>query len=156
VLQDGYGLTPAAFGLLVGLNAIGATAVSQLNARLVGRVPPRRLLVTALAGITAAGAVALVAALLGSLAGLVTGLFLVLCWFGMTQPNSIALAMDRHPDRAGTAAAVLGPFPPAVAAAAGPLAGLWPPGRGVPMAALMTACAAAALLCATLPTREPR
>ena len=154
VLQDGYGLPPTAFGLLFGLNAVGLTALSQANARLLNRTAPRVLLLAALAGLTAAGLVTLVAALLGNLAGLLAGLFVLACSFGMTQPNSIALAMDRYPDRAGTAAAVLGPFPPAAAALLGPLASLGPPGRGVPMAALIVGCAAAALLCLVTLTRE--
>jgi DHA1 family bicyclomycin/chloramphenicol resistance-like MFS transporter len=48
VLQDGYGLTPTAFGLLFGLNAVGITAFSQANARLLDRAAPRRLLLAAL------------------------------------------------------------------------------------------------------------
>jgi MFS transporter, DHA1 family, multidrug resistance protein len=154
VLQDGYGLSATAVGLFVGLNAVAPTALSQLNARLLDRLSPRTLLLTALAGETVAGAVALAATLAGSLIGLVAGLFLLLCAFGMTQPNSLALALDRYPDRAGTAASVIGPFPTAVAALVGPVTGLWPPGRGVPMAALILGCAAAALVCVTVLARS--
>jgi DHA1 family bicyclomycin/chloramphenicol resistance-like MFS transporter len=154
VQQQGYGLSPTVFGLLFGLNAIGITAFSQANARLLDRVSPRTLLLAALAGLTVAGVVTLAAALLGSLIGLLAGLLLLTCAFGMTQPNSIALAMDRHPDRAGTASSVLGPLPPVLSAALAPLAALGPPGRGVPMAALMLGCAAAALLCVLLLTGE--
>jgi MFS transporter, DHA1 family, multidrug resistance protein len=149
VLQEGYGLTATAVGLLVGLNAVAPTALSQLNAHLLDRVAPRALLLAALAGETVAGAVALLAAFTGNLPGLLVGLFLLLAAFGMTQPNSLALALDRHPDRAGTAASVLGLFPTAVAALVGSASTGWPPARGVPMAALILACAAAALLCAT-------
>jgi DHA1 family bicyclomycin/chloramphenicol resistance-like MFS transporter len=155
VLQDGYGLSPTAFGLLFGLNAVGITAFSQANARLLGRATPHRLLLTALAGLGLAGLVALVSALLGSLPGLGAGLLLLTCSFGMTQPNSFALALDRHPDRAGTASSVLGPLAPVLAAVLAPLATLGPPGTGVPMALLILGCALAALLCVLLFTRHP-
>jgi DHA1 family bicyclomycin/chloramphenicol resistance-like MFS transporter len=154
VLQSGYGLSPTMFGLVFGLNALGLTALSQANARLLNRVGPRPLLLAALTGLALAGLLTLVAALFGSLAGLVAGLFVLACSFGMTQPNSIALAMDRYPDRSGTAAAVLGPFPGLAAALLGPLATLGPPGHGVPMGTVILGCATAALLCIVLLTRE--
>ncbi|MDI6099330.1 multidrug effflux MFS transporter [Actinoplanes sp. NEAU-A12] len=147
VLQDGYGLSPTAFGLLFGLNAVGITAFSQANARLLGRTTPRRLLLVALTGLGVAGVVALASALLGNLPGLCAGLLLLTCSFGMTQPNSFALALDRHPDRAGTASSVLGPLAPLLAALLAPLATLGRPGTGVPMALLILGCAVGSLVC---------
>ena len=134
VLQDGYGLGLTAFGLLFGLNAVGITAFLQANARLLGRATPRRLLLVALTGLGVAGLVALASALLGNLPELCVGLLLLTCSFRMTQPNSIALALDRHPDRAGTASSVLGPLAPLLAALLAPLATSGPPGTDVPMA----------------------
>jgi DHA1 family bicyclomycin/chloramphenicol resistance-like MFS transporter len=145
VLQNGFGLSPSVYAVVFGVNALGFTLLSQANVRLLARVGPRRLLFAALAVQVAFGVVVLAAALLGSLAGLLVGLFLAVGAIGMIQPNATALALDRHPDRAGTAAALLGFAQSGAAAAAAPLSGIGAPGRGVPMAALMVGFAAAAL-----------
>ena len=50
VLQDIYGLSPQLFSVMFAVNALGLMAASQVNGRLVGRVPLTRLLV---AGLTA-------------------------------------------------------------------------------------------------------
>jgi DHA1 family bicyclomycin/chloramphenicol resistance-like MFS transporter len=155
VLQDGYGLSPTAFGLLFGLNAVGITAFSQANARLLGRATAHRLLLVALIGLGTAGLVALASALLGNLPGLSVGLLLLTCSFGMTQPNSFALALDRHPDRAGTASSLLGPLAPLLAALLAPLATLGSPGTGAPMALLILGCAVGSLLCVLALTGDP-
>jgi len=154
VLQDGYGLSPAVFGLLFGMNAIGLVILGQLNARLVGRHPPRRLLVITLTAQTLSGVIVLAAALAGNLPGLLAGLFVMISTIGMIQPNAIALALDRHPSRAGTAAALLGGLQSVIGAVAAPLAGIGDPGRGVSMGALILAFAAAGMLTVPLLTRR--
>jgi DHA1 family bicyclomycin/chloramphenicol resistance-like MFS transporter len=154
VLQDGYGLSPTVYGLLFGLNAVGLIIVGQANARLVDRFPTRVLLLAALAVQTLSGALVLLSALLGNLAGLLAGLFLLIATIGMVPPNATALALDRHPDRAGTAAALVGGLQSAIAAMAAPLAGIGDPGGGVPMGALILAFAVAALLTVPLLTGE--
>ena len=58
VLQEIYGLSPQLFSVIFGMNALGLVTASQINGRLVGRVPPVRLLVAGLIA-TAAGGVAL-------------------------------------------------------------------------------------------------
>jgi len=154
VLQDGYGLSPTVFGLLFGLNAVGLTLVSQLNARLLNRFATRTLLLASLAVQSIAGAVLVVAALAGSLIGMISGLFLLVCTIGMCQPNATALALDGHADRAGTAAAVMGSLQPVLAAGLAALAGLGPIGTGLPMATVILASALAALVTVTAITRE--
>jgi DHA1 family bicyclomycin/chloramphenicol resistance-like MFS transporter len=153
VLQEGYGLSPTVYSLLFGLNAVGLTALSQANARLLNRFPTRSLLVAGQGAQAAAGLVLLVAALAGSLPGVAAGLFLMVGTIGMIQPNATALALETHGDRAGTAAAVLGGIQPVVATALAPLAGLGAIGTGVPMAVLILGCALASLLTVTLLTR---
>src|SRR5947209_9366801 len=44
VLQEIYGLSPQLFSVIFGTNALGLVIASQGNGRLVGRVPPERLL----------------------------------------------------------------------------------------------------------------
>ncbi len=156
VLQDGYGLSPTVYGLLFGLNAVGLIVVGQANAWLVDRFPIRALLLVALVVQTLSGALVLGSALLGHLPGLLAGLFLLIATVGMVPPNATTLALDRHPSRAGTAAALLGGLQSVIAAVAAPLAGLGDPGRGAGMGALILAFGAAALLTVPLLTSERR
>jgi DHA1 family bicyclomycin/chloramphenicol resistance-like MFS transporter len=145
VLQDGYGISPTVYSVVFGLNAVGLIALSQANRRLLGRRTPAGLLRGALvAGLVATSGV-VAAALLGSLAGLLVMLFVFVSTIGMVLPNATALALDRHPRRAGTAAALMGGIQSVVATLAAPLVGLGTPGLGVPMAVVMLACAGAAL-----------
>jgi DHA1 family bicyclomycin/chloramphenicol resistance-like MFS transporter len=146
VLQDGYGVSPTVFSLLFGLNAGGLIVLSQANGRLLDRFPPRRLLVSTLAAQAVAGGVVLSAALLGSLWMLIAGLFMLVGTIGMVTPNATALALDRHPERAGTAAALLGGIQSVIAAVAAPLIGFGEPGKGTPMALAIVAFALVALL----------
>ncbi|MEV6596021.1 multidrug effflux MFS transporter [Actinoplanes sp. NPDC051346] len=156
VLQDGYGVSPTLFSILFGVNACGLIALSQANGRLLDRVTPRRLLLTALATQALAGVAVLAGALLGSLVGLAVGLFVVVGAIGMVMPNATALALDRHPHRAGTAAAVMGGIQSVIAALAAPLVGIGDPGLGVPMGAAVLAFAAVALLTLLLLTAGSR
>jgi DHA1 family bicyclomycin/chloramphenicol resistance-like MFS transporter len=153
VLQDGYGLSPTIFGLLFGLNAVGLTLTSQLNARLLNRFGPRTLLLASFVVQLPAGVVLVVAAVAGSLIGITAGLFLLVCTIGMCQPNATALALDAHADRAGTAAAVMGSLQPVVAAGLASLAGLGPIGTGLPMTVVILGSAVAALAVVVTLTR---
>lgn len=146
VLQDGYGVSPTVFSLLFGLNACGLIVLGQVNGRLLDRFAPRRLLLAGLAAQVAAGALTLTAALLGNLPTLLAGLFVLVGTIGMVNPNATALALDRHPERAGTAAALLGGFQAVIAALASPLMSLGDPGRGTPMALAIVGSALVALL----------
>ncbi|WP_239133158.1 multidrug effflux MFS transporter [Paractinoplanes durhamensis] len=154
VLQDGYGLSSTTFGLLFGVNAVGLTLTSQLNARLLNRFGTRTLLMASLAVQVVAGVILVGSALAGLLIGVIAGLFLLVCTIGMCQPNGTALALDGHADRAGTAAAVMGSVQPVVAAGLASLAGLGAIGTGVPMALVILGSALAAL--ATSAAAPPR
>ena len=155
VMQDGYGVSPTVFSLLFGLNAAGLIAVSQINRGLLNRFSPRSLLMVTLAAETAAGAAVLVAAALGSLIALAAALFLLVSTVGMVTPNSTALALDRHPERAGAAAALLGGIQSVIAASAAPLTGIAAAGQGVPMAVAIL-CAAVVALLSVLMLARPR
>jgi DHA1 family bicyclomycin/chloramphenicol resistance-like MFS transporter len=155
VLQNGYGISPARFSLLFGLNACGLIAMSQVNRRLLDRHSPRSLLVAALATQTAAAVAVLVAAAPGSLIGLAVALFALVATIGMVTPNSTALALDRHARRAGTAAALLGGIQSVIAALAAPLTGLGAPGHGVPMGVAIVCAAALALASMLTLARSP-
>ncbi|MEU1840133.1 multidrug effflux MFS transporter [Micromonospora chersina] len=155
VFQDVFGVSAVAFSLVFGLNALALVATGQVNARLLDRFSPRRLLVTALVvgGVAAAGV--LTGALAGSLAVVAVTLFAFVGSLGMVTPNSTALALDAHARHAGTAAALMGGVQSVVGALAAPLVGLGGEGSAVPMAVVLAAAAALSLT-AVLTLTRPR
>lgn len=158
VYQEIHGVSPQAFGMLFGLNSLGLVAGSQLNARLVLSYSPLQILRVAVL-ISSVGSLALLATTSTGafgLAGLVAPLFVVVSSLGLVLPNAGALAMDLHPESAGTAAALLGTSQSVVGAVAGPLVGAAGAGSAVPMAVVMTAGAVGAALVTTLVGRRAR
>ncbi|WP_285684815.1 multidrug effflux MFS transporter [Actinoplanes sp. NBRC 103695] len=146
VLQDGYGLTPTTFAVLFGVNACGLLALSQVNGWLLNRFAPRPLLVATMIAQVGAGVIAVVAAVAGLLPLLAVGFFALVSTIGMVSPNATALALDRHPERAGTAAALLGGLQMTIAALITPLVGaLGDPGRGLPTSAVILSASAISL-----------
>jgi DHA1 family bicyclomycin/chloramphenicol resistance-like MFS transporter len=109
VLQDGYGLSAQAYGLVFAANALGIMAAGRLSGALAPRIGPLPVLragvVTALAG-----AVGLVVGVLvsGSVWAVLVPLFLVVSSVGLLMPNGTALALDGQKEVAGTASGVLG------------------------------------------------
>lgn len=151
VLQEIYGVSPQLFSLMFGMNAFGIMLAGQTNARLVGRVAPRRLLVAGLGAQAVGGAALLVVVGTGiGLWGILPALFVVVASIGLVSPNATSLAMEDHPRTAGSASALLGVLQYAVGAAAAPLVGLG--GRtALPMALVIAACTfGASVACALL------
>ncbi|GIG02591.1 multidrug effflux MFS transporter [Catellatospora citrea] len=153
VLQEVYGVSAQAYGLIFGVNALGLVAVGQLNARLVGRRTPRALLFAALAGAVAAGILMIGGAGLHSLTIVVAMLFVYIASLGMVAPNSTALALDGHAQMAGTAAALMGAVQSVIGAIAGPIVAALGASSGMPMAAAMFGFAALSVVTATVLTR---
>jgi DHA1 family bicyclomycin/chloramphenicol resistance-like MFS transporter len=146
VLQDLYGASPGQFGLVFAGNALGIVAAGQLSARLVGRVSSRRLLLAGLLLNVTGGVALLIAVLAGAgLPVVLAALFLVPASMGLILPNATALALNRHPEAAGTASAVIGVAQFAIAGALAPLVGIAGTGTAVPMAVVIAACGAAGL-----------
>jgi DHA1 family bicyclomycin/chloramphenicol resistance-like MFS transporter len=157
VLEDIYGISPQAFGLFFGTNALGIVLLGQLSGRLVGRVESRGLLIAGL-GIALAGSFLLLAAvLLGlGLAGVLPGFFLVVASVGLISPNATALALADHAHEAGSASALVGLLSFAIGAAVAPLAGLGGTHTAVPMAVVIALLDGAALSTFALLTRSRR
>ncbi|MCW2638995.1 MAG: transporter, family, bicyclomycin/chloramphenicol resistance protein [Dactylosporangium sp.] len=126
VLQQQYGMDQQQFGLTFGAGAIGLITATQLNIRLLRRWTPQQILISALAGGSVAGLVLLACAAtgLGGLAGILLPLWVVLAAAGLALPNAPALALSRHGEAAGTAAALLGAVQFGVGALAAPLVGV--------------------------------
>ncbi len=141
VLQDGYGLDEQAFGLVFGLNAAGLTLTSQFNPVMIRRFGVVNVLSAAML-VGMAAAVALVVAGLtgfGGLLGVLVPLAVVVASVGLSLPNTPALALTRHGEAAGTAAAMLGAVQFGVGAVVAPLVGLFGATSAAPMGLVMVA-----------------
>ena len=126
VYQGEFGLDEQQFGLLFGAGAFWLIGATQLNPILLRRWSPQRLLVAG----TVAGALAGVALLVlagsgtGGLPAVAGSLWAVLFACGLALPNAPALALSRHGEAAGTAAALLGAVQFGVGALVSPLVGV--------------------------------
>lgn len=158
VLQDGYGLSEVSFGLVFGANAAGLTVASQFNPMLIRRLGILNVLTGAmLVGLAAAGVLVLVGLTgVGGLAAVLVPLGVVIASVGLSLPNTPALALTRHGEAAGTAAAMLGAVQFGIGALIAPLVGLFGSSTPVPMGAVMvTVTALAATLMFTVVRRDP-
>lgn len=146
VLQDGYGLDEQTFGVVFGANAAGLVVFTQANPLLLRRYGPATVLAGALLLASAASTALLVTALtgFGGLAGVLVPLGLIIASAGLAMPNTPALAMTRHGEAAGTAAALLGSVQFGVGALIAPVVGLFGSGSAVPMGAVMVAVSVSA------------
>jgi MFS transporter, DHA1 family, multidrug resistance protein len=146
ILQEIYRVSPQAFALAFGTNALGIVLVGQLNALLLRRFSPRTLLSASLTVhlVGAVGVLAAVASGSHHLYLLLPPLFLAVASIGAVLPNTTALALSGHPDAAGSASAVLGVGQFLFGALAAPLVGLGGAGTALPMAVLILALSVAA------------
>ena len=126
VYQRQFGLGAQAFGLFFGAGAVWLIGATQLNPLVLRRWSPATILLTATAGGVLAGAVLVVLAATGTggLLGVALPLWAVLFAAGLALPNAPALALSRHGEAAGAAAALLGAVQFGVGAAVSPLVGL--------------------------------
>ncbi|MGY1639920.1 multidrug effflux MFS transporter [Geodermatophilus sp. SYSU D00703] len=126
VYQRQFGLDEQEFGLLFGAGAFWLIAATQLNPVVLRRWTSAQVLVAGIVTGTVAGAVLLVLALTGTggLAGVVVPLWAVLFSGGLALPNAPALALSRHGESAGAAAALLGAVQFGVGASVAPLVGV--------------------------------
>ncbi|MFP5366355.1 MAG: multidrug effflux MFS transporter [Actinomycetes bacterium] len=126
VFQDEYGFTEQQFALAFALNGAALVLSAQLNATLVRKFPPVRLLRTAVLVqlVLALLLLAAVATGTGGVWGLMAGLWLVLGAQGMIPANASVLALHNYGHMAGTAAAVIGALQSGVAGLVSPLVGL--------------------------------
>ncbi|MFK8253677.1 multidrug effflux MFS transporter [Ancylobacter terrae] len=112
VLQGLYGLGEIPFALCFGISVFGYMAGTFIGPFLIDR---HRFTVDRVIGVgcllKALGGVMMLTAVLAGLApvaGLVAAMALYLAGVGCSFPNSIAGALQRHPDRAGAASSLAG------------------------------------------------
>ena len=126
VLQGHYGLDQQAFALVFGAGAIALIGATQFNVVLLRRFAPQTIALWALAAASLAGVVfvGLSLAHIGGLLGFVLPVWAILAAMGLVIPNAPAVALSRHPEAAGTAAALLGAAQFGLGAAIAPLVGV--------------------------------
>ncbi|HEX2214774.1 MAG TPA: multidrug effflux MFS transporter [Mycobacterium sp.] len=125
VLQGDYGLDQQAFALVFAAGAIALIGATQFNVVLLRRYTPQTIALWALVAACIGGAVFVGFSLtgLGGLLGFVFPVLVVLAAMGLVLPNAPAVALSRHNEAAGTAAALLGAAQFGVGAAVAPLVG---------------------------------
>jgi DHA1 family bicyclomycin/chloramphenicol resistance-like MFS transporter len=134
VLQNLHAMSPQAYSIVFGVNALGIVLMAQLNGALLRRFSLRALLRVGLLLSAAGGAAVLVVTALDlGLPFLLAGLFVVVASVGMVTPNCSALALADHGDQAGTASALLGLVQFVVGGLAAPLVGLGGTESALPM-----------------------
>src|SRR3954447_26665766 len=148
VLQGIYGVSPQLYSVLFAMNGLGLIAGSQVNARLVGDFGPARLLRAGLVAITLSAATLLTVVLVGGLGvwAVLAPMFVIVSSLSFVLPNSTALALANHAEVAGTASALLGVGQFLIGALVAPIVGAGGTASAVPMAVVMTAAAAGALV----------
>ena len=146
VLQGTYGLDQQAFALVFGAGAVALIGATQFNVVLLKRFTPQTIVVWALAASALTGVVfvGLAGADVDGLAAFLVPVWLILAAMGFVIPNAPAVALGRHPDAAGTAAALLGAAQFGLGAAVAPLVGVLGNGEFA-LALVMTAGVVVAL-----------
>jgi MFS transporter, DHA1 family, multidrug resistance protein len=155
IFEGRYHVSPQQFALFLALNGAGLVLANTLNARLLRRFSPLELLDLGLLGVTV-GAVGVLVALATNqhhLYTLMAPLFLMVSSYGLTRPNSAALALDRHPNAAGSAAALFGLILFALGALAAPITGL-DRHSATPLGATVVAAALLAVLARIMTGRD--
>jgi DHA1 family bicyclomycin/chloramphenicol resistance-like MFS transporter len=126
VLQGHYGLGQQAFALVFGAGAVALIGATQFNVVLLRRFAPQTIVLWALVAAAVAGVVFVGLAFggVGGLPGFLLPVWFILAAMGFVIPNAPAVALSRHPDAAGTAAALLGAAQFGLGAAIAPLVGV--------------------------------
>lgn len=153
VLQEGFGLSEHTFALVFAVNGLGLVGGAQVNAALVRKVGPLRIMRVAQPAFVVLTAALLVLAVTGAggLVALLGVLWVLLSGVNLVPPNASALALSRHGEVAGTGAALIGAVQIGMAGLISPLTGLLG-GDAVAMAGVMLAAATAGLLVLSLAT----
>jgi MFS transporter, DHA1 family, multidrug resistance protein len=145
-LENVYGVSPQAFGVLFAVNAVGLGVMVQVSRRLVEKTGPELLFQSGVKGMVVGAAGTLIVSV--AHAGIVLqagSFFVLLSSMGLVVPNGTAAAMAARPDTLGSASGLLGLFQYTVGAGVAPLVGLGGADNAVPMGIVMASCAAISL-----------
>ncbi|EOM75993.1 MFS transporter [Rhodococcus rhodnii] len=137
VYQDVLGRSPGEFSIAFAVNATGIVLATTINARVVGRIHARTMLLVGVSMIVAGGfGVAILVLTSSSPAwwAVTAALFVSVSGMGFVLGNATALAQSEVRYAAGTGAALMGAGQFLLAAAVSPLVGLAGSESAVPMA----------------------
>src|SRR5690606_11064626 len=114
------------FALLFALNGIGLVLGAQVNAAIVQRFDPLHIMRVAvpIALVLAVALYVIAFRDIAGLVGIVVPLWLLLAVNSVVPPNASALALSRHGERAGSAAALIGAAQAGLAGVVSPLVGV--------------------------------
>ncbi|WP_252437033.1 Bcr/CflA family efflux MFS transporter [Pseudonocardia humida] len=125
VFQEEFGLSQQQFALAFSSGAIWLIGATQLNPVVLRRFEPRQILSAAVATGAVAAALMLALAVAGAgLLGVLLPLWLALFAAGFALPNAPVVALARHGETAGTAAALLGAMQFGIGAIVSPMVGV--------------------------------
>lgn len=126
VLQDQYGLSKFQFAMVFALNGVGLVGGAQVNASLVRHFTSSQILRVALpCTLVACLALFTIGATgWGGLSAFVAALFCAMALQNLSPSNASALALTRHGEKAGTAAAYSGFLQSVVPAIIAPVVGV--------------------------------
>lgn len=157
VLQNVLGLSSGAFSLAFAANSCGLILASLVNARLVSRVQPARILEVAQAGMVVVSLVLALTVLTGvaTIATVLPMTFLLITSIGFTLSNAGALAMVSVARGTGTAAALLGAIQFGFGALVSPLVGLGGEDSATMMVTVIAGCALLGLAMLPVTRRHP-
>ena len=126
VFQQQFGLTQQQFAFIFAFNGIAIVASAQLNAALVRKIAPMRLLRVALLVQLGLAGVLLVVVVtgFGGVTGMIVGLWFTLGLQGMIPANASVIALGGYGHMAGTAAALMGAMQAGIAGLVSPLVGV--------------------------------
>jgi DHA1 family bicyclomycin/chloramphenicol resistance-like MFS transporter len=136
------------FGWIFGINAAGFMAASQINRRLLRRLPADRIMTWSALGAALAALVLLADALtgLGGAFGVMIPLFFVVSSLGLVSTNAMAGGLAVDPARAGTVSALFGTAQFALAGLTAAAAGFISNQTALSMAVAIVVCALGATL----------
>lgn len=141
VFIDHYGLTPAQYAWVFGINACGLITFSQINGRILRKLPPEQILKRALPFVTIFGVMILTVGLMnGPIWAMCGCLFLIISNMGLIAPNASACALANQKKHAGSASALMGTIQFAVAGIISSLVSHFHNGTILPMTAIMCIC----------------
>jgi DHA1 family bicyclomycin/chloramphenicol resistance-like MFS transporter len=155
VFMQIHGVSPQAYGLLFGLNALGIVGGAQVNVRLLRYFTARAILRVGVLVELAAGLVlvAVAASGAGGLVAIMIPLFIVIASLGFVVGNTVAAAMAAIDADRGAASALIGVIQFGLAALVSGLLGALQDQTALPMALVIAGGAAAAVVFSRLAGR---
>lgn len=147
VLQEIYHLSPQAFSICFGVNAMGIIISSQIIGRLAARYGESRFLLIGLSMQLLGGILLLCFTILdGGLFLILLALFLVVASIGFINPSGTTLAMESLNSNVGSASALIGLISFGIGGIVAPLVGALGSQTAVPLGVVVAMCAGSAAL----------